>query len=324
MGWLISIVIWVFLSILVGKFWENRGREFSGGLMISLFLSPLLGFVIGAALQPLGRKKCPECGEFVKEEVTTYKHCGHKFSEMKAEKKVEEKVAGQEGERKPRKEIEDKVRFCLSCGLEILETDKFCPQCGKKVSTEMKFDRQTFQKIRDVFLGIESKDLRNLFLDICNWCKKQGAELLVTATLVRFMKGNLDYGQVEPKGGFLDFSFSQPGEKHISVKLKEDLETVKKYWNKVNKLRCEKCGVVVDSKAKFCPECGHRLEAKGNNIIFCPYCGTKNPADVGQCQKCNADLTKISKPSKYECEDCGSDVPEDAKYCPKCGAALED
>lgn len=43
---IIGLVFSVFLSWLVGKFAENRGRSFGFGFLISFLLSPLVGFVI--------------------------------------------------------------------------------------------------------------------------------------------------------------------------------------------------------------------------------------------------------------------------------------
>jgi len=46
------LLFWVGLSAGVGALWQSRGRGFADGLLCSIFLSPLIGFIIGIAMRP--------------------------------------------------------------------------------------------------------------------------------------------------------------------------------------------------------------------------------------------------------------------------------
>ena len=49
---------------------------------------------------------------------------------------------------------------------------------------------------------------------------------------------------------------------------------------------CAKCGAQVDSKAKFCPECGEKLNVKS----FCTECGAEVPSGSKFCPECGTKL----------------------------------
>jgi phosphotransferase system glucose/maltose/N-acetylglucosamine-specific IIC component len=84
----IVYLIYFAAAVGVGFFWKNKGRSMSSGIIWSLLLSPIVGFIIGAILKPNfeakeeealqgGRmRKCPFCAEFIKTEAVTCKHCG--------------------------------------------------------------------------------------------------------------------------------------------------------------------------------------------------------------------------------------------------------
>jgi hypothetical protein len=45
---IILIIVWVVLSVLVGKYGENHGESKGFLIFISLFTSPLIGFIIAS------------------------------------------------------------------------------------------------------------------------------------------------------------------------------------------------------------------------------------------------------------------------------------
>ena len=47
------------------------------------------------------------------------------------------------------------------------------------------------------------------------------------------------------------------------------------------KIICPKCGEEIEANAKFCENCGEKLEAK-----FCSNCGEKLKANAKFCSKC--------------------------------------
>lgn len=75
--------------------------------------------------------------------------------------------------------------------------------------------------------------------------------------------------------------------------------------------KCRKCGSVLPENAKFCLECGAKVEIPFENEIICPNCGSKTPKGKF-CAECGAKLQNI-------CPNCGKEVPQGAKFCLECG-----
>lgn len=84
---------WVVLSVLVGVWARKKGRSGVGAFFISLVLSPLVGGIIVALLDPSGEAsnprdelgnaitpethvRCPDCRELVRVDARKCKHCG--------------------------------------------------------------------------------------------------------------------------------------------------------------------------------------------------------------------------------------------------------
>lgn len=47
-----------------------------------------------------------------------------------------------------------------------------------------------------------------------------------------------------------------------------------------------------------------RVVGVGKTVVFCPYCGATNPANVESCTKCSRTLEGIYKESEYVCAKC--------------------
>lgn len=77
-----------------------------------------------------------------------------------------------------------------------------------------------------------------------------------------------------------------------------------------NKIKCNKCGNVVEESQKFCPECGEKI---GN---FCKNCGAKL-VKKGQkfCPECGT-------PQIFTCPKCKKEIDKNSKFCPECGEKL--
>ncbi len=83
---------YIAFAFVVGWQWSRKGRSFLGGLLISLILSPLLGFLVGlflapdraavesAALSGGDLRKCPQCAELIKTEAQVCRYCGHRLA----------------------------------------------------------------------------------------------------------------------------------------------------------------------------------------------------------------------------------------------------
>lgn len=79
--------------------------------------------------------------------------------------------------------------------------------------------------------------------------------------------------------------------------------------------KCPKCGAVIPNGAKFCLECGTKIELIKDDEIKCPSCG-KTVKKGKFCTECGYRFVSL-------CPKCGAEVPDGAKYCFECGAKIE-
>lgn len=98
---LVFIIVWLVLSGAVAVYAENKGRSGAGVFFLALFLSPLVGLVVALAMRPnekkvaaaQGKKRCPECAEFVQPDAKICRFCQHKFTEAEHKSTEAEQLA---------------------------------------------------------------------------------------------------------------------------------------------------------------------------------------------------------------------------------------
>ncbi len=111
-------------------------------------------------------------------------------------------------------------------------------------------------------------------------------------------------GAMAPQVGEMmkGFNFTNPLNVEPAVNMAEQITT------------CPVCGKEVPSNAKFCLECGSKIEVLADNEMICPACGQKTSKGKF-CMECGSPL--INK-----CSNCGAEVPQGAKFCLECGTQL--
>ncbi len=81
------------------------------------------------------------------------------------------------------------------------------------------------------------------------------------------------------------------------------------------KTTCAKCGAALPQNARFCLECGTKVENLAENEMICPICNKKTPKGKF-CMECGAPLVA-------KCSNCGAEIPNNAKFCLECGTKRE-
>ena len=79
-------------------------------------------------------------------------------------------------------------------------------------------------------------------------------------------------------------------------------------------IKCANCGNILPPNAKFCLECGTKVEQLAENEMICPACGKKTPKGKF-CMECGNPLVN-------KCPNCGAEVPQGGKFCLECGTKL--
>ena len=79
-------------------------------------------------------------------------------------------------------------------------------------------------------------------------------------------------------------------------------------------LSCGKCGAKLPQGAKFCLECGEKVEEKTAETIVCPTCG-KTVVKGKFCPECGHKFVE-------KCPKCNADIPAGAKFCLNCGERI--
>lgn len=77
---------------------------------------------------------------------------------------------------------------------------------------------------------------------------------------------------------------------------------------------CSGCGNELPENAKFCLNCGAKVERMSENEMICLSCGSKTPKGKF-CIECGAPLAN-------NCPKCGTEIPTGGKFCLNCGEKL--
>ena len=78
---------------------------------------------------------------------------------------------------------------------------------------------------------------------------------------------------------------------------------------------CVNCGKPLPKQAKFCLECGAKVENHNDQEMTCPVCG-KVTVKGKYCVECGALLVS-------QCPECSAQLPNGAKFCLQCGHKIE-
>ncbi len=92
----------------------------------------------------------------------------------------------------------------------------------------------------------------------------------------------------------------------------EDKKLARENWRETIRATCPKCEAPLAVNAKFCPECGEKLQF----LDRCPECNSKLTPGARFCPECGA---KLGQQAPTECSACGAELEPGAKFCPECG-----
>jgi membrane protease subunit (stomatin/prohibitin family) len=82
------------------------------------------------------------------------------------------------------------------------------------------------------------------------------------------------------------------------------------------RISCPKCGASNLSNAKFCNDCGAKVEAAGQTVP-CIKCGAQLHAGAKFCAECG------SRQEKPKCANCQAELAPGTKFCNECGTKVE-
>lgn len=126
----------------------------------------------------------------------------------------------------------------------------------------------------------------------------------VVGDMVGLGVGMAAAGSIAPQLGEMLKGFSSPSSAPTSA------EAVEK-----KSVKCAKCGADLPENAKFCLECGEKVQSPiPDGLIVCPKCG--NTVAKGKfCPECGHKFISA-------CPKCATEVAPGAKFCPECGEKL--
>lgn len=101
---ILVFVVWLALCGAAAYIADNKGRSGVGIFFLSFFLSPLVGIIVALGMRPddkkvasaQGKKKCPNCAEFVQPDAKTCRFCQYSFVEDEAAERARLEVQAEE------------------------------------------------------------------------------------------------------------------------------------------------------------------------------------------------------------------------------------
>lgn len=84
--------------------------------------------------------------------------------------------------------------------------------------------------------------------------------------------------------------------------------------NVVESKLCPKCNAKLAKEAKFCGECGEKLQTE----LICPHCGKNVNSNMKFCAECGGALRSI------KCTSCGTENQPGMKFCGNCGTKIKE
>jgi hypothetical protein len=83
------VVVWLVFCGVAAAIAGNKGRSGVGVFFLSVLLSPLVGLIVASTMAPnangQGKKKCPDCAEFVQPDAKVCRFCQHSFIDEELE-----------------------------------------------------------------------------------------------------------------------------------------------------------------------------------------------------------------------------------------------
>ena len=79
-------------------------------------------------------------------------------------------------------------------------------------------------------------------------------------------------------------------------------------------VKCPNCGADLPEGAKFCLNCGEKVEIIPEGMVKCPDCGKIVPKGKF-CLECGHKFVST-------CPNCGAELPAGAKFCLECGTKV--
>lgn len=92
-------------------------------------------------------------------------------------------------------------------------------------------------------------------------------------------------------------------------------------------MTCANCGKILKDSAKFCGNCGTKVEHSVQNEVTepkCAVCGNVLAGDSVFCPQCGTQVERVSpnRMTELKCHVCGNTLKNDSVFCDKCGTRV--